>query len=120
MYQARPDATEVCTIGDHTPRSRSIPATPPAATLASKAVSSGVLMTLAYRSALARCNVSVLAALQLEQRNHPGVLGLVFREARRHGGDFREELPALRGRQFAGRHVERVGTDLDVRPRVGP
>ena len=33
---------------------------------------------------------------------------------------FGEELVALGGRQFARRHVVRLGTDLDVRPRVGP
>jgi hypothetical protein len=47
MYQARPDAMAVCTVGNHTPRSRSMAARPPSATVASNKV----LMTLAYLSA---------------------------------------------------------------------
>src|ERR1700739_5110444 len=74
-------------------------------------VSSEVLMTLAY---------SRSGRLQLEQRNHPAGLGLVFGEARRLGGDLREQLLAFRGGQFACGHVERVGADFDAGLRVGP
>jgi hypothetical protein len=119
MYQARPAVTPVCSRLNHTPRTRFKP--PMTAALPAKGrVSSEVLIPLAYRSASTRGNASGLAAPQLEQRNDPAGLRLIFGEARRHGSDFVKELLALRERQFVRRHVIRVGADLDVRLRVGP
>src|SRR3984893_14685330 len=107
MYQDRPAATEVCTRLNHTARSRLRPA------LAAEAAE-------AHDGTVRRVVLTGLHRLQLEQRNHPACLGLVFADARRRGGDLVEERVALGGRQLAGGHVERVGADLHLCPRVGP
>src|ERR1700736_1556946 len=107
MYRDRPAATEVCTRLTHTARSRLRPAR--AAETAE-----------AHDGTVRRVVLTGLHRLQLEQRNHPAGLGLVFGEARRRGGDLFEERVALGGRQLAGGHVERVGADLHLCPRVGP